>query len=145
MRKINRKKEPDFWTDYKKLHPKEQYRDLEKTAAGNEVRQSLRKYLIASQNGLCAYCCRQIGLNDSLNEHIRPQEFYQNETMDYDNLIASCKTEGVVRTCASKKDNAYDEKLFVSPLEEKCEEKFVFSQMERLKGLKRMGDILAVS
>ena len=99
MRKIDRKKEPDFWIEYKRLHPKEQYSDLARSAEGSHLRRDLRRYLLRSQYGLCAYCCRRIGLNDSLNEHIKPQACYPKESMDYDNLVVSCKTEGLNATC----------------------------------------------
>lgn len=36
MRKIDRQKEPDFWIEYKKIHPKERYEDLEKLGGKNE-------------------------------------------------------------------------------------------------------------
>lgn len=62
MREINRRKEPDAWIEYKRLHPREQYKDLKKSAEGNELRHNMRKYLIQSQYALCAYCCRRIEL-----------------------------------------------------------------------------------
>lgn len=135
MRKIKRKKEPDFWIEYKRTHPKEQYGDLKKSATGNEVRRNLRKYLIESQYCLCAYCCKQIELDNSLNEHIKPQAVYPKETMNYNNLIVSCKVEGEKVTCGAYKDNDYDEKLFVSPLDENCEEKFVFYPNGEIEGV----------
>lgn len=140
MKKIDRQKEPEFWSKYKKMHPKEQYRDLEKTAGGNKLRSDLREFLIQSQHGLCAYCCRRIDLDHSLNEHIKPQSTYPKESMNYENLIATCKTEGINPTCGVKKDNYYDERLFVSPLESDCEEKFVFYPNGQIKGLGECGE-----
>lgn len=66
MRKINRQEEPDFLMEYKRLHPKERYDDLKNSEEGNEVRRNLRAFLIQSQHGLCAYCCRKIGIDKFL-------------------------------------------------------------------------------
>ena len=139
MKKINRKKEPNFWAKYKRFHPKEQSGDLEKSAEGNEIRRSLRKYLLLSQHGLCAYCCQKIGLDNSLNEHIKPKSVYPKESMDYENLIVSCKAEGLSATCGVKKGNYYDEGLFVSPLEEFCEDEFIFYPNGEIEGVGERG------
>ena len=139
MKKIDRWDEPDFWIKYKRLHPKDQYGDLKNTSDGNQVRRNLRQYLLLSQHGLCCYCCRQIGMDDSLNEHIRPQNCFPNETMEYDNLVVSCKTEGVNATCGSRKDKDYNEKLFVSPLRDACEKEFLFYPNGQIKGVDLCG------
>lgn len=139
MRKINKGTEPDFWAAYKKSHPREQYKDLEQSADGNELRRNLREYLLWAQHGLCGYCCRRIGLDNSLNEHIKPKSAYPNVSMDYGNIIASCRTEGEHATCGVKKENSYDEKLFVSPLEEGCEEEFIFYPNGQMEGVGERG------
>ena len=140
MRKINRQEEPDFWMEYRRLHPKERYDDLKNSEEGNEVRHNLRAFLIQSQHGLCAYCCRKIGIDNSLNEHIRPQSLFQSESMNYDNIIASCKTEGINATCGARKENEYDESLFVSPLEDDCESKFIFYPNGQIEGIGESGE-----
>ena len=99
MKKVNRKEEPDFWKKYKKIHSKECYADLKKSVQGNILRRDMRDFLLRSQYGLCAYCCRRINLDNSLIEHIKPQVAYPKETMNYGNLIASCKNEGENATC----------------------------------------------
>ncbi len=139
MKKIDRLTEPDFWTEYKRRHPTECYADLKKTAEGNELRRRLRMYLIRSQCGLCAYCCRKIGPDDSLNEHIKPQNAYLAESMAYDNLVASCKTEGKNATCGAAKDKHYDGTLFVSPLEADCEKEFLFYPNGEIEGIGERG------
>lgn len=128
MRKIERYPEPDFWCEYKRKHPGIMYKDLNVDMEGREVRKRMRQYLVKSQNGLCAYCCKGISEEDSLNEHIRPQgrEEYARCSMDYDNLVASCDTKGAYPTCSAKKENKYDESLFVSPLNDDCEKHFEF-------------------
>lgn len=139
MRKINRKGEPDFWKEYRRMHPKMQYKDLKDTEEGNELRRSLREHLLQSQHGLCGYCCRKVELEHSLNEHMKPQSIYPKESMDYKNLIVSCKTEGAGATCGVSKENNYDENLFVSPLEDNCEKEFVFYPNGQIEGVGKRG------
>lgn len=138
MRKINRKKEPDFWIEYKRLHPNESYMDLDKSIQGRTTRQDLRNYLLRSQYGLCAYCCRGIGIESSLNEHIKPQAKYPKQTMEYENIIVSCRSEGSTLTCGANKGNEYDETLFVSPLED-CEGHFMFYPNGQIEGTGERG------
>lgn len=139
MRKINRQNEPDFWKGYRKKHPKESYADMEKSTEGNEARRELRRFLVHSQYGLCAYCCKRIGLDNSLNEHIKPQALYPNKTMDYENLVACCRGEGVAAVCGASKKDKYDEKLFVSPLEDGCDKAFVFYPNGQIDGVGEQG------
>ena len=140
MRKINRNREPEFWIQYKHLHPGEQYADLRKSKDGSIIRREIRRYLLQSQCGLCAYCCRKIEIDGSLNEHIKPQASYPKQSMNYDNLIVSCKTEGVDATCGARKGNKFEEGLFVSPLQEDCEEKFVFYPNGQIEGVDEAGE-----
>ncbi len=140
MKRINKQEEPDFWMEYKRLHPNERYSALKNSEAGNEVRHNLRRYLILSQYGLCAYCCRKIGMENSLNEHIRPQSVFPGESMNYDNLVASCKTEGLNSTCGVKKENEYSEYLFISPLAQDCESQFRFYPNGQIEGLGERGE-----
>lgn len=112
--------------------------DLDKSIQGRQARQDLRNFLLQSQFGLCAYCCRRIGIEDSLNEHIKPQAKYPKQTMDYENIIVSCRSEGSTPTCGSNKANEYDEALFVSPLEE-CEGHFIFYPNGQIEGIGERG------
>ena len=127
---IEQADEPDFWKQFKRKHKSVKYNDLDKTDEGKEVRKRIRKFNVDQQHGLCAYCCKRIDFNASLNEHIKPQGVgkYANLSMDYRNIIASCKTEdgALVSTCSAHKRNQYDEKLFVSPLDKECESHFTF-------------------
>lgn len=141
MRKIERYPEPDFWREYKRKHPGILYKDLNVDAEGKEVRKKIRQYLVESQKGLCAYCCKGISEKESLNEHIKPQgrEEYAGCSMDYDNLVASCDAQGAHLTCSAKKGNKYDEKLFVSPLDDGCEKHFEFYPNGQVAGTTKEG------
>ena len=141
MRRINRPVTPDFWEDYKKRHKTDCYDDLQKTEEGCNVRHQLREFLIKSQYGLCAYCCKAIDVNTSSNEHMKPKgvSTYAKYSMDYNNIIASCNTND---TCTSKKNNHYDESLYISPLSINCAENFSFMPNGEIVGETPQGEYM---
>lgn len=137
MKRINKGTEPEFWKEFKRKHPQTSYRDLGQVKKGAEVRHKMREQLMKEQYYLCCYCCRQIDEENSLNEHIRPEDHYPNETMDFMNLVASCKKD--IDSCGPGKKNKYDEELFVSPLDEDCEEHFIFFPNGEMRGVTDKG------
>lgn len=141
MRFIHDRTEPDFWKEYKRNHRRDTYNDLGATADGAQIRSALREHLVQSQNYLCAYCCKQIETNSALNEHIKPKGVarYTRFSMDYDNLIASCITEGKDSTCGARKGNQYNEALFISPLQEDCNDHFSFAMNGEIIGTTEKG------
>jgi uncharacterized protein (TIGR02646 family) len=80
-------------------------------------------------------------LDDSLNEHIHPEDYYPNETMDCGNIVVSCANDNKI--CGPMKDNKYDEKLFVSPLDDDCEEHFAFFPNGEIVGVTDKGKYTA--
>lgn len=124
---IPRTEEPDFWKVFKRKHPGIHYDDLQTTEEGRSLRQEIRKYNIDQQHGLCAYCCKRINLEKSINEHIKPrgQGKYSNQSMDYNNIVACCRDEGGDATCSTAKENNYSSQ-FISPLDEDCESYFEY-------------------
>ena len=122
MLHIEKGEEPQFLIDFKKKYPKKDY-DSKEFA---EHRPKLKERLIKEQKGLCAYCCGRITLEKSHNEHIEPRHpgtFTSKRSLDYTNIVASCNNP---ETCGNKKENNYDEKQFISPVDENCEEKFTY-------------------
>lgn len=91
------------------------------------VKQELKDSLIAEQGAICSYCGIRINRPTSHIEHVKPRETFPEEDVNYQNLVASCSTEGKHRHCGNRKDNWYDPALFVSPLSPECEQKFQFS------------------
>lgn len=87
MIRIVKGEEPADWKAFKKKNPRIVYRRLDSSETGREIRRNLRRHLLEEQYHVCCYCCKRIGLENSLNEHIRPEDFYPNETMDYTNII----------------------------------------------------------
>lgn len=138
MLKIKRWDEPDFWMEYKRKNPRHSYKDLNNSDDGVSTRKALHQYLIKSQGYLCAYCCISISTKSSLNEHIRPQNGtgYEQYSMDYDNLIVSCCSSD---TCSNKKGSAFDEGLFVSPLDPDCNTHFKFYPNGEIEGTDEKG------
>ena len=65
---------------------------------------------------LCCYCEMEINETNSHIEHLVPRSQNAAKTYDYGNLAASCNGgTGSSRHCGHRKDNDYDQKLFVSP------------------------------
>ena len=123
---INKNSEPDWLVDFKKKNPKSLYSSDE----FSQHRTKLRETLIQEQKGLCAYCCCKIDINSSLNEHIEPQNLKgggtSKKTLDYNNLVASCKKIRGEQTCGAAKGNEYNKSKFVSPLDSDCENNFKY-------------------
>lgn len=123
---ISRQEEPEFWKQFQEKHPGIRYNDLEKSEEGKQARKRLREFNVDQQHGLCAYCCCQITSNDSVNEHIKPQGKFAELSMQYTNIVASCRGDGPNGTCSAIKKDQYDECLFISPLSPDCESHFEF-------------------
>lgn len=128
MKKIKKGNAPEFWVSFIKRNPDVRYKDLNTTPGGSEVRNELRKYLTQEQKCICAYCCSALSENKSHNEHIKPKSVYTKLTMDYRNIIVSCTRVqgGDDSSCGMEKEDKYDERLFVSPLEDECAKHFIF-------------------
>ena len=96
----------------------------------------LKNSLLSEQGHICCYCCKPIDTKNSHIEHIRPKERdeYRAISLEYENLLASCQGyHDREENCGHSKDNAFNEELFVSPLEENCESLFEFSDRGKIK------------
>ena len=106
-------------------------------ALQGKPRSDLINSLISEQKGLCCYCCAGIGRENSHIEHIKPKgdRRWKNLRFSYKNLLASCNGyDEYGFTCGHNKDEWYDEKLFISPLDEDCESYFTYSLEGRILG-----------
>lgn len=128
MRKISKGDIPEFWERFIRRNPTTQYKQIVNMQGGKEIISNLHTHLKEEQGNVCAYCCCHLVEGQSHNEHIKPESRYQNQTMDYFNIVASCtrKLHSSNSSCGRQKDNNYDEQLFVSPLEEGCERNFTY-------------------
>lgn len=113
-----------------------QYGDLDKVPGGAAARGELRRALIEEQYHICCYCCGRVTETRAHNEHIRPRDRYPRESMDYNNIVASCKSDV---SCGQRKGSEFDERLFVSPLETDCESHFGYYENGEIFGLDERG------
>lgn len=98
----------------------------------------LKNSLLSEQGHICCYCCKPIDTKNSHIEHIRPKERdeYRAISLEYENLLASYQGyHDREENCGHSKDNAFNEELFVSPLEENCESLFEFSNRGKIKAV----------
>lgn len=128
---IQKKKIPDFLSDFIERYPSANYdSDLFKP-----YRTMLRKELIKEQRGLCAYCCSKLVEARSHNEHIEPRHkkdgIISKRSLDYVNIVVSCDSSS---SCGNKKGNAYDERKFISPLQDDCENWFSYDPDGTMNG-----------
>lgn len=121
MLKINKNDIPLFWNHVIKQY--KNYDDLNDNDKGKELRKNLRVHLISEQKGVCAYCCKSINDESSSNEHIKPRANFPTYSLDYNNIVVSCKTKN---TCTTAKGNEYSDD-FVSPLDDDLESHFSIS------------------
>ena len=128
---IRKNKTPEFLVEYIRKNPSADY-DNE---SFKEYYRPLREELIKEQKGLCAYCCSRITPERSHNEHIEPRHMQDGtkskRSLDYRNIVASCNNNA---TCGKHKDNIYDEKRFVSPLQDNCTELFSYDPSGNIYG-----------
>ena len=125
---INKTAEPQSFTNWKNNNPNATYKELTKPK-NKKIYIDLKKSLIEEQNGICCYCeCKLID-DDSHIEHIKPRSKYKDLQLSYDNIVCSCQMPNKnyeQRHCAITKDNWFDEKLFISPLNHNCQNHFIY-------------------
>ena len=96
-----------------------------------EIKDTIRRRLLAEQGGLCCYTGLRIDLSSSHIEHLKPQnQCHDHEDVDYNNMLAAypLKKSGE-RGCpygAHAKVGWYSPDLFIGPLTKQCETSFRF-------------------
>jgi len=99
----------------------------------NPEKRALHEALLTEQGQVCCYCGRTISLLDSHIEHFRPQETREDLALAYVNLHASCireKSPGAPLHCGHAKGNDFDEGLVISPQDENCERRFIYTSQD---------------
>lgn len=126
MRKIDKGDEPDVLTSWKRNHPQGRYDDLT-----DAERQAIRQACLTEQYFLCAYCCKQIGVKDDdcMNEHVEARRLAPNRSLDFSNIVASCKTP---KQCDAAHGST---PLPLTPLMPECETELRFKLSGRVEGL----------
>ncbi len=128
MRLIAKGQEPIELSDWKKANPHGRYPDLDKSEQGKSTRRAIRRTATEEQFGLCAYCCKQIDEANSTNEHIASQMATPNKTLDFTNIVASCKTP---KRCNQARGSR---NLPLTPLMPECETELKFRLSGKVKG-----------
>lgn len=126
MRRIDKGVEPASLSAFKRAMLHARYPDLSELE-----RQDIRHACTAEQFYLCAYCCHVIsGSNvDTMNEHVEAQDIAKNRTLDFNNLVASCRTP-------NQCDAAHgSQALPLTPLMPECETELRFKLSGRVEGL----------
>lgn len=80
-----------------------------------EIKAPLRKQLYDEQYGICCYCCKSLGNDKTVIEHLKSRKNYPNRRFDYDNLLLSCS---ISKQCDNAKGS---QELLLTPLMNECE------------------------
>ena len=131
MLKVNKKDEPEFFSEFKKKEKPKDWKDLD-----FEIKRKLKKYMLDNEQRIdnksyCPYCeiilfSENIDLKEDKKchiEHIKPKSKFGNLTFDYKNFLTSCSDKN---TCGQSKGNKWDN-LFINPVKENPEEYFSYS------------------
>jgi uncharacterized protein (TIGR02646 family) len=106
------------------------YRDMPR-----DVHRDIHQHLLNEQGWLCCYTGMNVDESISHIEHLKPQsECQDDEDVDYTNLLAAYPGDRMPCEFGAKaKDNWYDERLLISPLDRRCETKFRFDQFGHIE------------
>ena len=131
MRYIKKQEAPQEFLDWKEKHPLSDYDKLGKKSS-NKIKKIVHQSLLKEQGYICCYCQRSINQDDSHIEHFKPKDenYYPELALDYNNLLTSCQKLPIKeepKHCGHLKDNWYDENLMISPLQEDCNEYFIYT------------------
>jgi uncharacterized protein (TIGR02646 family) len=131
VRKISKRPgyEPPSLTTWKRDNPGKRYGDI--GDSDMHIRQDIRVIATKEQYFLCAYCCQAISSNnnDTMNEHVEAQCLAPARTLDFTNIVASCKTP-------NQCDNSHgSQPLPLTPLMDECETELLFKISGRVEGL----------
>lgn len=126
MRKIEKGQGPASLIAWKRAHPGGHYGGLAEVE-----RKAIRQACAAEQFYLCAYCCQPVsgGRDDTMNEHVEAQDLARHRTLDFDNIVASCRTPG---QCDASHGS---QPLPLTPLMLECEAELRFKLSGRVEGL----------
>lgn len=125
---IRKNKEPESVVKWKKKFKniygsRPKYDDIQQ----KKEKSVLKESLMQEQKYVCCYCCTHLTSDKAHIEHFRPQNVYPDLSLEYKNLFASCQGEKQLKkNCGHAKKNQFDEKLMISPLDETCEQHFVY-------------------
>ena len=128
MQKINKTLPPDFFVRAKNRVACPNVGEAWNDENIVRVKTQLRKHILENeQNCLCAYCEIKVACDSSSSiDHFRKKasDFFPRKTLDYNNLLVTCKTSG---RCEAYKDSNIqkeDYKKLINPVKEDPEKFF---------------------
>jgi len=136
MKHITKNHEPESFTNWKNLKNDDwqpTYSNLQ-----NPEKEKVFESLLDEQGYICCYCERELKNQNYHIEHFKPKDKnkFPELQLDYDNFLCSCQrnTKHRVRLhCGNSKDNWFDDRLLVSPLDSNCEAKFIYTADGHIK------------
>lgn len=145
MKFIIKGTEPKLFSDWKNEANEEWTPSYDKLrgATKDAVYEALRN----EQGFICCYCEKELLTNDYHIEHLNPQEAEIVDPLDFSNMMCSCQknlSKGEPLSCGNSKGSWFNKKLFVSPLNKNCEEKFKFTSDGQIQP-RNSKDLAAIS
>jgi len=128
MKYIQKQAEPSTLTEWKQKSSDDWQPSYEKL--GNALKDTIKQALMVEQGYLCCYCEQRVTLEDSHIEHFRPQSDLTVDSLDFSNMLCSCQKQlkkGEPRHCGNLKENWFDKRTLISPLDPHCETRFKFT------------------
>jgi uncharacterized protein (TIGR02646 family) len=126
MKYISKTEEPQSFKKWKELQ--RETRNCDYKSLQNPEKRELHQALVEEQRSICCYCQVRIGLTTSHIEHLKAQCFEPDESLNYQNPLASCQGEGEKprkpEHCGHKRGTVT---LPVTPLDLHCEDSFVYT------------------
>ena len=122
MIKVNKVEKPEFLIQFNKKNKPKNWKDF-----NNEIKNKLKEYMAKNEqningNYFCPCCEREIMIEKSQIEHIRPKDKFPNLFNEYSNFLVGCLEN---HTCGSAKGNKWNE-LFINSVENNPEEYFEY-------------------
>lgn len=128
MKRIEKNAEPPQLSEWKRRD--KMARRPRWNRVPHQVRMAIHDSLMEEQRYICCYCESRVGSDGSHVEHFRPRSRYPELQLDYSNLHCSCLREqstGVPSHCGHRKGDWFDASLLISPLQDGCERRFMFT------------------
>ena len=128
MRCICKSEEPDELTVFRK----KQGANYQLFTENQPLYRQVKEQLLDDQKGLCCYCGIRIAADSSHIEHLLDQHKNKALQLDYGNLLTSCNGGNKQEHCGHAKGSSL---LPVTPLQEGCEQRFVYRSSGLVDGL----------
>lgn len=97
------------------------------------IKAPLRQQLYDEQHGVCCYCCKSLGKENTTIEHLQSRNDYPHKCFDYHNLLLSCRTP---KQCDNAKGS---QELPLTPLMDECDNEIKLNLAGELEAESKRG------